>query len=110
MPDLEHFRATLTRLQQELARRIDAVDADLRHEGMTSDWEDQAQERENDEVLESLGNASEVELAQVNSALRRIDAGQYFVCSQCGEAIPSARLELIPFTSLCVDCAERAEH
>lgn len=109
MPDIEHFRARLIALQQDLMKRIDAVDSDLRHEGMTADWEDQAQERENDEVLESLGNASEAALSQVNAALRRIDAGAYFDCSRCGEAIPAARLELIPFTSLCVDCAELAE-
>ena len=96
-------------MKQKLRQRIDAIDRDIRHEGMTADWSEQASERENDEVLESLGNSSEQELSMINYALQRIDNGSYFLCDECGAEIPEARLELLPFTAHCVDCAEKTE-
>ncbi len=97
-------------MKDDASRRISAIDRDIRHEGMSADWAEQATERENDEVLESLGNSAEQELIMINSALKRIDAGDYFHCSLCGEDIPAARLELLPFSSHCVSCADKLEH
>lgn len=107
MANLEHFKHKLTALKDELTRRVNAIDKDIKHEGMSSNWTEQATERENDEVLESLGNASEKELLMIDSALKRIDSGEYFSCSECGEEIPSERLELLPFSTQCVSCAEK---
>jgi RNA polymerase-binding protein DksA len=107
--DQNHFKQILLDLKQEVSGRIDAIDRDIRHEGMSADWSEQASERENDEVLESLGNSSEQELAMIKFALLRIDNGNYFHCDQCGDDIPPARLELLPFTAHCVNCAEKIE-
>ena len=35
----------------------------------SADWSEQAQERQNDEVLEAIGNESQHELTQINVAL-----------------------------------------
>jgi len=107
MNNQEHFKQKLIVLKNEIGQRINAIDKDIRHEGMSSDWTEQATERENDEVLESLGNASEQELSMINKALQRIDSGEYFSCSAFGEDIPEDRLESLPFTTLCVNCAEK---
>lgn len=104
---MEYFKTKLLALKGELTQRINAIDKDIKHEGMSSNWTEQATERENDEVLESLGNASEKELVMINTALKRIDSGDYFSCSLCGEEIPSSRLELLPFSSHCVNCADK---
>ncbi|MDJ0833221.1 MAG: TraR/DksA family transcriptional regulator [Gammaproteobacteria bacterium] len=109
MQDQEYFKQKLLQRKQELSDRIDKIDKDIRHEGMSADWGEQALERENDEVLESLGNASEIELARIKHALQRIEADEYFYCSECGEEIPAARLELLPYSTLCVNCAEKLE-
>lgn len=109
MKDPDYFRNRLLSLQQKLNHRVHAIDRDIRHEGMSADWGEQATERENDEVLESLGNASSQELLKIKSALKRLDEGEYFSCSVCGEDIPAARLELLPFTTCCVNCAEKLE-
>lgn len=105
--NLEHFKQKLLTLKAEITQRISAIDKDIKHEDMSSNWTEQATERENDEVLESLGNVSEEELSMINNALKRIDSGEYFHCSNCGEDIPDERLELLPFSSHCVDCAEK---
>ena len=109
MPDLEQIKQNLLQRKEAISKRIHAIDKDIRHEGMSADWAEQAAERENDEVLESLGNASERELLMIKAALKRIDSGEYFLCSVCGEEIPAARLELLPFTTHCVNCAEKLE-
>lgn len=41
----------------------------------------------------------------IDSALASIEAGTYGVCENCGGEIPPARLEALPATSVCVDCA-----
>lgn len=109
MQDLEYFKQKLMTRKDDLTKRINAIDQDIKHEDMSSNWTEQATERENDEVLESLGNASEQELLMTNHALKRIESGQYFSCSMCGEDIPPSRLELLPFSSYCVNCAGK-EH
>ena len=107
--DTEDFRKRLLEMKENLTHRISAIDRDIRHEGMSADWSEQASERENDEVLESLGNTSEQELLMIKYALRRIEDGSYFQCDECGKDIPPARLELLPFTAHCVTCAEKIE-
>lgn len=107
MKNLEHFKKMLIALKNDDTQRVNAIDKDIRHEELSSNWTEQATERENDEVLESLGNAAEQELIMIDSALKRIDSGDYFSCSICGEDIPPARLELLPFTTHCVNCADK---
>jgi len=108
--DTDHYKKILLDLKSEVSGRINAIDRDIRHEDLSADWSEQASERENDEVLESLGNTSERELSMIKFALIRIDEGNYFRCAECGEPIPSARLDLLPFTAHCVDCAEKIEN
>jgi DnaK suppressor protein len=108
--DTSHYQKILLDLKHEVSGRISTIDRDIRHEGMSADWSEQATERENDEVLESLGNSSEQELSMINFALQRIEESNYFNCDQCGDTIPRARLDLLPFTAHCVNCAEKSEH
>ena len=55
----------------------------------------------------SLSKNAEDLLAKVNDALERIDEGGYGNCAECGTAIPVARLEVLPYTRYCVECASR---
>jgi hypothetical protein len=41
----------------------------------------------------------------VRDALARIDNGSFGKCENCGKAIAPARLEAIPYTRYCVECA-----
>lgn len=56
-------------------------------------------------MLEKLDESSVREMAEIRSALERITAGRYGTCSECGEPIGDARLEALPYTSRCIDCA-----
>ncbi|HEX4413450.1 MAG TPA: TraR/DksA C4-type zinc finger protein [Lacipirellulaceae bacterium] len=44
-------------------------------------------------------------VSEIRDALARIENGKFGVCESCGKAIAPARLEAIPYTRYCVDCA-----
>lgn len=46
-------------------------------------------------------------LRKAGYALERLDKGEYGICESCGVAIPIARLEVLPYTTLCVESAQR---
>lgn len=42
---------------------------------------------------------------RIDAALKRLDDGEFGICLECGEDIPSARLDLDPTVPVCVSCA-----
>ena len=46
-----------------------------------------------------------VRLQMIERALERIDDGSYGKCVRCGSEIPQGRLEIMPESALCVQCA-----
>lgn len=46
-------------------------------------------------------------LRKAENALERLNEGAYGICESCGTAIPIARLEVLPYTTVCVECAQR---
>jgi RNA polymerase-binding protein DksA len=48
-------------------------------------------------------------LEQVQTALNRIDAGTYGKCEECGDAIAKPRLQALPYTKHCIQCARKLE-
>lgn len=58
-------------------------------------------ERERDLTLSAQARAA---VDEIDQALARIDAGTYGICERCRTPIPRARLEALPYASLCVAC------
>ena len=104
-PDLNEISTRLKTRQSDLLERLAKVKKDVTAEH-SADWSEQAQERQNDEVLEAIGNESREELNLVSLALERIARDEYDLCSLCGNNIASARLQAVPYTSLCINCAQ----
>jgi DnaK suppressor protein len=46
---------------------------------------------------------------RIVAAIERLDAGEYGVCVECGEAIAPARLRVMPEVTTCVRCQDRLE-
>jgi RNA polymerase-binding transcription factor DksA len=42
----------------------------------------------------------------LQEALTKVDEGSYGQCERCGAQIDPERLEILPATALCVDCAQ----
>jgi RNA polymerase-binding transcription factor DksA len=48
-------------------------------------------------------------LRRIDEALQRLEDGSYGVCADCEETIAEARMQALPFATLCRDCQERQE-
>jgi DnaK suppressor protein len=99
------IRARLEKRRDEITRMLGRIEGDLRKPG-DRDWQERATEAENDEVLERLGENALQELERIREALGRLEQGSYGVCASCGDPIAPRRLEVLPFTTVCVACAD----
>jgi len=104
MVSVEDRRKTLEARLSELEGRLQQIEQEL-DQPADKDWEEAAIEREDDEVLESMGEAGLHEIEMIRAALARIDAGEYGYCVKCGEAIAEERLDVVPATPFCRNCA-----
>lgn len=104
MKSVAERKAELLGRQADLHRRIAGIGAELdSHEA--KDWEEMATERETDEVLEDLGNSAQMELRTIDAALKRVEEDEYGYCVTCGAQISEERLDLLPATPFCRNCA-----
>ncbi len=55
----------------------------------------------------SVGQNTVDLLRKVERALVRMEDGTYGICESCGQPIPMARLEVLPYATECVACARR---
>ena len=103
MTDQTEIKTQLEEMLKELQERAGRIEARLSTPD-NPDWEDNATEHEDDEVLAGIGDLAKDEIHQIKAALQRIESGIYGVCSSCNKRIPQARLSVLPFTSTCVTC------
>jgi DnaK suppressor protein len=61
------------------------------------------------EMASTLEENSTHVLAEIDTALARIDEGTYGVCVQCGKPIGQERLEALPWATLCIDDKRKQE-
>ena len=97
-------RKALENKLAEMEKRLAAVTKDIT-KTLSSDFAEQATERENDDVLEEIAKETQVTIQQLKAALVRVEQGSYGVCSSCGKDISEGRLDAIPETTFCVNCA-----
>jgi DnaK suppressor protein len=110
--DVKRFKAQLIEQRQALREVADSareaarpVELDQTRVGRVSRMDAmQAQEMAKESDRRRL-----LALQRIDSALQRIEDGEYGICAVCDEPISPARLEVDPGTSLCIECASRAE-
>ena len=110
MLDIDTARSELTSRKEELLARQARVSRHTRHreDPLPQDFAEQAVELENGETLVALDQELSQELRRIDKALSRIDDGTYPDCESCGEPIGEDRLRALPYSVLCIDCAEDA--
>ncbi|MEM9045604.1 MAG: TraR/DksA family transcriptional regulator [Pseudomonadota bacterium] len=99
----DYFKQVLTDRRGYLAERLQTFEKSLDQQRSAKSSE-RAIERENDEVLEGLGERGLAELRMIDAALHKIEDGSYGICANCGADIPLARLELVPHAAVCGSC------
>lgn len=60
-------------------------------------------------MSKETGRRRRQKLMQIETALRRIENGDYGYCQECGEEIAAARLQIDPTVLLCFGCAQANE-
>ena len=58
----------------------------------------------------SLLQNQEQALDEIREALGRIDRGTFGECEECHQPIPKARLQAVPYTRHCVECARKLQN
>ena len=75
----------------------------------SGDVVDAALDSAQDEISSQLAEVESRELSSIENALMRMKQGQYGACEGCGSSIPLARLNALPYATLCIDCQREAE-
>jgi DnaK suppressor protein len=108
-------RAELERLRAGAEAQVAVLDAELRglFEASRSSNADDEHDPEGSTIaferaqLTAVLEATRRQVAELDHALRRLDAGTYGTCEQCGRPIPAERLAARPSARTCVGCAGR---
>ncbi|MEM8697242.1 MAG: TraR/DksA family transcriptional regulator [Pseudomonadota bacterium] len=56
-------------------------------------------------MADAEGRRRQSDIARIDAALKRIEAGEFGWCLTCGEAIAERRLAIDPMATQCVSCA-----
>lgn len=105
--DLDAVRADLEQIVREAEATIAVLEAeaeDDEEELADTDQhsEDNASELTESDRAEALIEAAQFRKAEGEAALKRLEAGVYGVCIDCGQQIATARLEFRPEASRCL--------
>lgn len=108
----------LLNLRAILVRRRDALRSalagdlsllkELRSES-PGDLVDAAYDSTQDEISSQLAEVESRELANIENALERMKAGKYGLCEVCNGKIPMARLNALPYATMCIECQRELE-
>jgi DnaK suppressor protein len=113
---LKEFRAQLESERTRLAELIAEHEQELEEARLTETSADRSPDPgsadagsmkfEYEKELSLERNSLDL-LRKVERALERIEDGSYGICESCGSEIPIARLEVLPYATMCVTCASK---
>tara|TARA_Y100001970_G_scaffold153586_1_gene188042 strand:- start:5074 stop:5451 length:378 start_codon:yes stop_codon:yes gene_type:complete len=103
LEEQKQLRTLLERHQEERERiRLSEASAERSPDPTSADGGSMAFELEKELTLDE--NTKHL-LNQIEHALVLIQKKKYGICEQCKEPIPIARLEALPYSTNCKDCA-----
>jgi RNA polymerase-binding protein DksA len=105
--EVEQIRARLLQHKAELQKRVTSIHEHAR-DPLEQDSAEQAAQLGNVAVVAALESEAVQQIAEIDAALQRLEAGTYGVCVTCGEPIGEGRLKVRPAATQCRDCAELA--
>jgi DnaK suppressor protein len=108
--DLSRLRNQLLIKRKEIFDRVRGLESGLQDlQEPQIELEEQAQKAERADLFNKLGSRERGEIEALELALRKVEAGKYGLCEECGQSIPLKRLQAIPWTRLCRPDAEDYE-
>ena len=70
---------------------------------------DAALDAAHNEISSQLAEVESRELAQIENALKQMREGHYGLCEGCGQNVPMARLQALPYATCCIECQREFE-
>ena len=109
---LDTMRNELLRQREELLRHL-ATDSEgfleITEGSDPKDVIDQASDDVDKKNLEALNLVESRKLQLIENAIVRLQNNRYGVCMECGQVIPLARLEAVPYAVFCVSCQAKKD-
>ena len=103
---LPHFRQPLARHEAELPDMLRQSNAVADQTDEVTDFKVLANEAAVAAVHDAQVAHAVAGLHEVQAARQRMDSGCYGTCVECGEPIDPRRLESLPATLWCAECAQ----
>ena len=107
--DIEFFRKFLNQRVEELRSEAGKTVDDMDEDGNFPDPSDRATMESNRNSVLRIRDRERKLIFKIQDALRRLDAGEFGVCEECGEEIGIERLKARPVTTLCIECKSTQE-
>jgi DnaK suppressor protein len=117
--EIETYRKTLLAIRARLRGDLEQLTDEALHRNgaessgnlsnMPLHMADVGTENYDQEFDLGLIENQQVTLDQIHEALARIDAGTFGQCVNCGGPIAKPRLQAIPYTPYCIECARKME-
>jgi DnaK suppressor protein len=106
--DLSAFRQRLLHRREEILDFQQALDQSWRNlQERETEPQEAAQKEAISTSVSRLSAREQEELKAIDAALQRIQDGTYGKCASCAKPIKRKRLDVIPWTALCLRCADR---
>lgn len=111
-PETSKIRERLLEKRSELLKLIQSSQSLERDVGEItfSNEIDLASSLEGREMVFQLTSRDRNELRLIEDSLFRINEGTYGMCEACDKKISLKRLQIMPLTTLCIECQEAAEN
>lgn len=106
---LEKMRDVLLKRRDALRKALAGDLSLLKELQQSGDEVDAALDAAQDELSSRLAEVESRELAQIENALERMRSGTYGVCEMTGKSIPQARLQALPYATMCIEAAREVE-
>jgi len=109
--ELLEIKEILLEMKQEILKNLDEriKSNDMSEQREIGDIFDDADLEQSREFNLLLTTRERQKLDQIETALAKIEKGEYGYCEDCEESIPVGRLKVMPFATLCVKCKSERE-
>lgn len=115
--EMDGFRDLLLSLEARLRGDLSTMADDAKSLGgeegnlasIGRNYADPGSESYDHDFLLGLVENEQSTLEEVRAALSRIETGTFGQCEGCGEQIARPRLQALPYTRLCINCARARE-
>ena len=107
----ERYKKILLERKQALNHQLSEFYSESKEveTGIVQDIGDKAESSYTKEFLLSLSDSERKKLTLIDEALKRVETAQFSICQSCGVNITKKRLDVVPWTPLCIACQQKEE-